>query len=389
MNPNEQEVLSRLNLKRIWDDAYYAGRRLISDATYDLNKDNIREILVSDANLKAQHWAEFTATSFSRLENSFGDIKHNFPMMSLAKSNDISLFFKEVQKWKAAGAKDFILMWKIDGSSSAYRYQDRVLSQVLTRHTGEYGKDLTVTGYQIENLPKVISVADSRFEVRGEMVIREADFNRINSEREANGLEPYQNARNAAAGVSQTKDAEKIRGLHLSMIAYDVLSQDHEFETHEQKLLWLKDQGFDVVGYSKLPIDITAERLTAYFNARAAERFMLGYEVDGIVAMVNEYNVRENLGVKSGTPEYAFAFKFPDVEIEFEIDDSEFEDGIEWCFGSTGVITPRAHFYETPRSMEILGVSIRHSTLHNIAELKRIGWKKGSRLAIVKRAGLP
>ena len=384
-------VRQKLDLKRIWDDAYYAGRRLISDATYDLLKDEIREALEADANLKAEFGAEFTATSFSRLENTFGDIKHDFPMMSLAKSNDINLFFKEVQKWKAAGAKSFIVMWKIDGSSSAYRYHDEVLAQVLTRHTGEYGKDLTVTGYQIENLPKSIACSFSkgdRFEVRGEMVIREEDFNRINQEREAKGLEPYQNARNAAAGVSQTKDAEKIRDLHLSMIAYDVLSQDVDFATHEEKLEWLKDQGFDVVGYTKLPIDTSLEQLTAYFNARDGERFQLGYEVDGLVAMVNELDVREKLGIKSNTPEYAFAFKFKDVEIEFEIDDSEYEDGIEWCFGSTGVITPRAHFKENPRSMEILGVSIRHSTLHNIAELKRIGWKKGSKLAIVKRAGL-
>lgn len=400
---NIEQVKQKMALKRIWDDAYYAGRRLISDATYDVNKSEIEaalKFLISDTSSLVgseyhdtlhEMWKEFTATSFSKLENLGGDIKHDFPMMSLAKSNDIALFFKEVQKWKAAGAKSFIVMWKIDGSSSAYRYRDEVLAQVLTRHTGEYGKDLTVTGYQIENLPKSISCSferGDRFEVRGEMVIREEDFAKINQEREAKGLEPYQNARNAAAGVSQTKDAEKIRELHLSMIAYDVLSQDVDFATHEEKLEWLKDQGFTVVGYTKLPIDTSLERLTAYFNARDGERFQLGYEVDGLVAMVNELDVREKLGIKSNTPEYAFAFKFKDVEIEFEIDDSEFEDGIEWCFGSTGVITPRAHLKENPRSMEILGVSIRHSTLHNIAEMKRVGWKKGSKLAIVKRAGL-
>ena len=388
---DKQTIRQKLDVKRIWDDAYYSGRRIISDATYDALKEEIRLALEADPMLNAEFSAEFTATSFSRLENTFGDIKHDFPMMSLAKSNDINLFFKEVQKWKAAGAKAFILMWKIDGSSSAYRYRDEVLAQVLTRHTGEYGKDLTVTGYQIENLPKSIAGSfskDDRFEVRGEMVIREEDFNRINQEREAKGLEPYQNARNAAAGVSQTKDAEKIRDLHLSMIAYDVLSQDVDFATHEEKLEWLKDQGFDTVEYSKIDIDISMEALAANFACLEKTRFDRGYEVDGLVAMVNEMDVREKLGIKSNTPEYAFAFKFKDVEIEFEIDDSEYEDGIEWCFGSTGVITPRAHFKENPRSMEILGVSIRHSTLHNIAELKRVGWKKGSKLAIVKRAGL-
>ena len=388
---DKQTIRQKLDVKRIWDDAYYGGRRIISDATYDALKEEIRLALEADPVLNAEFSAEFTATSFSRLENTFGDIKHDFPMMSLAKSNDINLFFKEVQKWKAAGAKAFILMWKIDGSSSAYRYRDEVLAQVLTRHTGEYGKDLTVTGYQIENLPKSIAGSfskDDRFEVRGEMVIREEDFNRINQEREAKGLEPYQNARNAAAGVSQTKDAEKIRDLHLSMIAYDVLSQDVDFATHEEKLEWLKDQGFDTVEYSKIDIDISMEALAANFACLEKTRFDRGYEVDGLVAMVNEMDVREKLGIKSNTPEYAFAFKFKDVEIEFEIDDSEYEDGIEWCFGSTGVITPRAHFKENPRSMEILGVSIRHSTLHNIAELKRVGWKKGSKLAIVKRAGL-
>ena len=390
-----QTIQQKLSLKRIWDDAYYAGRRLISDATYDANKDQIREALEADAELKSKFWEEFTATSFSKLENLGGDIKHDFPMMSLAKSNDINLFFKEVQKWKAAGAKQIVLMWKVDGSSSANRYRGGSLAQVLTRHTGEYGKDLTVTGYQIDNLPKEIHIDiaysrqdQPRYEVRGEMVIREEDFLKINQDREAKGLEPYQNARNAAAGVSQTKDADKIRELRLSMIAYDVLSQDVEFVSHTEKLQWLKDQGFDVVGHSVLPIDITIEHLTAYFAARERERFQLGYEVDGLVAMVDEMDVREKLGIKSNTPEYAFAFKFKDVEIEFEIDDSVYEDGVEWCFGSTGVITPRAHLKENPRSMEILGVSIRHSTLHNVAELKRVGWKKGSKLAIVKRAGL-
>ena len=403
---NIETVKQKLGLKRIWDDAYYAGRRLVSDATYDANKDELRQALEADASLKSQFWEEFTATSFSKLENLGGDIKHDFPMMSLAKSNDINLFFKEVQKWKAAGAKSFILMWKIDGSSSAYRYRDGVLSQVLTRHTGEYGKDLTVTGYQIENLPKTLihkgiralpqreaskivdDLRNNRYEVRGEMVIREEDFVKINQEREAKGLEPYQNARNAAAGVSQTKDAEKIRELHLSMIAYDVLSQDVDFASHSEKLEWLTDQGFDTVEYQRIPANVTIEQLTTVFAEHEKRRFSLGYEVDGLVAMVDEMDVREKLGIKSNTPEYAFAFKFKDVEIEFEIDDSVYEDGVEWCFGSTGVITPRAHLKENPRSMEILGVSIRHSTLHNIAELKRVGWKKGSKLAIVKRAGL-
>ena len=400
---NIEQVKQKMALKRIWDDAYYAGRRLISDATYDVNKSEIEaalKFLISDTSSLVgseyhdtlhEMWKEFTATSFSKLENLGGDIKHDFPMMSLAKSNDIDLFFKEVQKWKAAGAKSFILMWKIDGSSSAYRYRDEVLAQVLTRHTGEYGKDLTVTGYQIENLPKSISCSfehGDRFEVRGEMVIREEDFAKINQEREAKGLEPYQNARNAAAGVSQTKDAEKIRELHLSMIAYDVLSQDVDFLSHEEKLKWLKDQGFDTVEYQLIPTDWSVNMYEALFAQYELRRFTLGYEVDGLVAMVNEMDVREKLGVKSNTPEYAFAFKFKDVEIEFEIDDSEFEDGIEWCFGSTGVITPRAHLKENPRSMEILGVSIRHSTLHNVAEMKRVGWKKGSKLAILKRAGL-
>ena len=68
MNPNEQEVLNRLNLKRIWDDAYYAGRRLVTDATYDINKEEIRTLLEADTELHGKFWQEFTATSFSRLE---------------------------------------------------------------------------------------------------------------------------------------------------------------------------------------------------------------------------------------------------------------------------------------------------------------------------------
>ena len=204
MSNAEEVVLQKLTLKEIWDDAYYAGNRQISDATYDANKDSISELLLGDAELKAKYWDRFTATSYSRLENTGGDIKHDYPMMSLAKSNKLDLFFKELQKWKAAGSKQFVLMWKVDGGSSAYRYSDLVLQQVLTRHKDGFGKDLTATGYQIANLPKTLPEADGdhRYEVRGEMVIFEEDFTRLNHERELLGLDLYQNARNAAAGES-------------------------------------------------------------------------------------------------------------------------------------------------------------------------------------------
>ena len=387
MNPNEQEVLNRLNLKRIWDDAYYAGRRLVTDATYDINKEEIRKLLEADAELHGKFWQEFTAISFSRLENNFADVKHDYPMLSLDKSNKVEIFFKQLQAWKAAGSKQVVVMWKVDGGSSAYRYDDTHLKMVLTRHTGEYGKDLTVTGYQIDNLPKQIPFVN-HVEVRGEMVIFEADFEKANAERVAKGLDPYKNARNAAAGVSQTKDAEAIRGLHLSTVAYDVLSEDIDFDRHTDKLEWLKHQGFTVVPYGVMRTDLTIEEVREMLARWEAERFNVGYEVDGLVAAVDETEIREKLGISSGTPNFAYAFKFKDIEIDFEIDTSEFEHGIEWCFGTTGVITPRAHFKENPLSMEILGVSIRHSNLHNVAELKRIGWKAGVTHAIVKRAGL-
>ncbi len=388
MNTNEQEVLQRMNLKRIWDDAYYAGRRAISDATYDLNKETLRQLLESNADLKAKYWADFTATSFSRkLENSGNEIPHDFPMMSLDKSNKIDILHGKLSKWRAAGSQFAVCMWKIDGSSSGIRYDHNVLQALVTRHEDGMGKDLTATAYQIENLPKEVPCRD-KFEVRGEMVICEEDFIKANELREAKGLDPYKNARNATAGIANTKDVESVRDLNLTSIAYDVLSKELEFKSHSHKLQWLQDEGFRVVDYKLIPTDIDVASLTTVLGEWEAQRFTRGYEVDGLVLMVDELDVRDDLGIKSNVPEYAYAFKFKDIEIEFEIDDSEYEDGIEYCFGTTGVITPRAHFKENPRSMEVLGVSVRHSNLHNMAELRRIGWKKGSKLAIVKRAGM-
>jgi DNA ligase (NAD+) len=390
------EIEPKLNLKLIWDDLYYVGKPIVTDAVYDVNKENLKKLFVEldETGMMSEKakalFDKFTATSYSRLENTFGDIKHDFPMTSLAKTNDLTEFYGQLQKWKAAGARSCILMWKVDGSSSGYRYKNSVLSQVVTRHTGELGKDLTVTGYQIQNLPKKIKESDNDhdFEVRGEMVIFGKDFEEINNAREAQGLNLYQNARNAVAGVSQTKDAKKISELHLSTVAYDVLCKDHDFGSHEEKLLWLEERGFKIVNFIQVPLVVSFEDLEKLVSELEKNRFVPEYEVDGLVAMVNETKVREALGLKSNVPEYAYAFKFKDVEIEFDIDDSIYKDGIEWCFGSTGVITPRAHFKENPVSKDILGVSIRHSTLHNVAELKRIGWKVGVKKAVVKRAGL-
>ena len=181
----------------------------------------------------------------------------------------------------------------------------------------DIGKDLTFTGQQILNLPKQIN--DQRFyEVRGEMLIFADDLEEVNKLRIDRGERPYMNARNAAAGISQTKDASKVRDLRLSVIAYDVFTTEGDFESHAQKLAWLSMQGFTVPEYVIVPTQVSKESLQGILQKFENRRFSLGYDVDGMVAMVNECEVRDDLGYTSEVPDYAFAFKFKDIELSFD-----------------------------------------------------------------------
>jgi DNA ligase (NAD+) len=196
-----ETVETLMKLKMSADDGYYVGKPIMSDAEYDKLKEKIQELLKDDQNLKAKFWEEFKKPSTSRLlENSLGDIRHLFPMTSLDKSNNIDLLMKEIAKWRAHGSNSFVLMWKIDGASGGFRFEEGFLSSTLTRHERDIGKDLTFTGQQILNLPKQIN--DHRFyEVRGEMLIFADDLEEVNKLRVERGERPYMNARNAAAGI--------------------------------------------------------------------------------------------------------------------------------------------------------------------------------------------
>jgi DNA ligase (NAD+) len=276
---------------------------------------------------------------------------------------------------------------KIDGLAIELVYENGILVQGSTRGDGFIGEDVTQNLKTIEAIPlklqklQKFEIRNSKFEippklvVRGEIFITKKEFERINKIQIKKGLKPFANPRNVAAGSIRQLNPEITASRHLDSYIYDVIT-DLGQKTHEEKHQILKSLGFKTNPHNK-----SANNLKEVFEFRnywekKENRDKLPYEIDGIVVIANDNKIFEAGGVIGKTPRAAIAYKFSPKEAETIVEDIKIQ------VGRTGVLTPVAVL----RTVEVGGVTISHSTLHNFDEIERLGVKIGDTV-IVSRAG--
>lgn len=283
-------------------------------------------------------------------------VRHNVPMLSLQdvfSKEDVLLFVEEMQQ--QLDEPEFVVEYKIDGLSMSLRYANGDLQLAETRGDGiNYGEDVTENAKVIRDVKQKLKDKPEYLEIRGEVYMKNADFDAVNEKQELLGKKIFANPRNCAAGTLRQLDTAITKERNLSMFIFNIQQiKGISFETHTQGYEFLKKQGIPVIDDYK--ICKTADEVWEAIESIGENRGKLLYDIDGAVVKINRYSDREILGATSKVPRWAVAYKYPPEEKESVLKE------IELSVGRTGRITPTAIF----ETIRLCGTSVSRATLHN------------------------
>ncbi len=307
----------------------------------------------------------------------FATVEHRYPMLSLANSyskEEINEFINRIKKG-VDGEVEFVCELKFDGISISLRYEHGTLVKAVTRGDGVRGDDVTTNVKTIKSIPlKLHGDFPDIFEMRGEIVMPRSSFDRINEERSIEGLPPFANPRNAAAGTIKLQDSKEVARRQLDSYEYYMMADNIEqmFGTHYQSLVTAKKWGFNVSNF--MAICKNEEEIAEFINYWDKERYSLPFDIDGIVIKLNSFSQREALGNTAKSPRWAIAYKFKAEEVETKIESIDFQ------VGRHGTITPVANL--TP--VQIAGTTVKRATLNNEDYIRQFDIHDGDTVTVIK-----
>ncbi|WP_281744533.1 NAD-dependent DNA ligase LigA [Thermanaerovibrio acidaminovorans] len=306
----------------------------------------------------------------------FKRLPHSEPMLSLDNAvsrEEVSDFLRRLYD-VLGGSAPVVCEPKLDGLAVSLLYRGGVLVRGLTRGDGSVGEDVTSNVMTIRDLPKRIDYM-GELEVRGEVYMSRRDFAALNQRREEEGLPPFANPRNAAAGSLRQLDPRVTAQRNLSCFLYHVVNhREVGLKTQEELLLWLKGRSFPVQEDFRLCRD--PEEVLEYLDDWDRRRHSYPADTDGVVIKLDSLEGREVLGSTNRSPRWAVAFKFPPEERPTRV------LSIEVSVGRTGVVTPTAVL----EPVRLSGTEVRRASLHNFDELARKDVRVGDTVW-VRKAG--
>jgi len=359
-----KDLIERLNKYR---DAYYNDNQsLISDMEYDSLYDQLVEmenkygVIMSNSP---------TQTVGYDVVSELKKVKHNHPLLSLAKTTEITKF---VDYFRNQG--NMLLMAKLDGLTCSLYYNNGELVRAETRGNGEIGEDITHNAKMFSNIPLHIDYKDELI-VDGECIITTDEFDRIN-ERENT---QYKNPRNLVSGTVRQLDNKVVKNRNVQFLAWKLYSmgEDKKIDSHYRRLFALSNLGFDIV-----PCDYFDTKVNPINN----ESCQLGIEIikekckvlntpiDGIVGMFDSKSYGDYLGKTGHHPRHSLAYKFYQEENETTLTD------IEWSTSRTGSVNPVAIF----EPVEIDGTTVSRATLNNVSCIKELELGIGDTITVIK-----
>jgi DNA ligase (NAD+) len=358
---------------------YVLDSPVISDAQYDQLLRELQQIENEYPELKTADSP--TQRVGATPAAAFGQVRHNVPMTSIDNAFDeaeVREWDQRVRKGLQLGADvDYTAEPKFDGVSVSLRYEKGVLISGGTRGDGSTGENVTANIRTIKSIPLKLRGKNwpAILEVRGEVVLPKEDFQRLNAEQLAKGAKVFANPRNAAAGSLRQLDPRVTASRGLAFFPWGLGEASTPVgPRYSQIVERLKEWGFRITAYFAVQHGIEACR--KYYEKILAQRDQLPFEIDGVVYKVDDLTARERLGFTARAPRWALAHKLPAREETTVVMD------IIASVGRTGVITPLAEL----RPVQVGGVTVTHSTLHNQDEVERKDVRIGDTV-IVRRAG--
>ncbi|MEJ6067293.1 NAD-dependent DNA ligase LigA, partial [Psychrobacter sp. 16-Bac2893] len=313
--------------------------------------------------------------------SAFTQVTHDIPMLSLGnvfEYDDLRDFMRRVNDRLSVAQQspEYEMELKLDGLAVSLKYAYGKFVQAVTRGDGQTGEDITQNAKTIRNLPLWIPAASDieLLEVRGEVLMPKAGFERLNRLAEEKGDKTFANPRNAAAGSLRQLDPAIAASRPLAFYCYSVnQGLPEHIKTQSAALAWLKTIGFTV---SAVEVVQNPREAQAYYESVKETRGELPFEIDGMVIKVNSLALQQQLGFLSREPRWATAYKFPAETVMTRL------HAIEWQVGRTGAITPVGKL----EPVKVGGVTVSNVTLHNFGEIQRLDVRAGDMVS-VHRAG--
>jgi DNA ligase (NAD+) len=305
----------------------------------------------------------------------FEKVKHAYPMLSL--SNTYSQ--EEITEWQSRVSKllipsdepqhstshEFAMELKYDGLAISLIYEDGVLVRALTRGDGEVGEDITANAKTIRSIPlRLDGQFPRKFEIRGEVFLPLAEFNRLNKEREERGEELYANPRNTAAGTLKQQDSREVAKRGLDCFLYYVMGENLPFNNHADALAAASSWGFKTPVAFPRYFETTSsiEGIMSFIEYWNKERHALPFDIDGIVIKLNSYSDQQELGMTAKSPRWAIAYKFKSESVSTPLLE------IRYQVGRTGAITPVAYL----KPVVLAGTTVKRASVHNADQIKKL-----------------
>ncbi|MGK9128230.1 NAD-dependent DNA ligase LigA [Olivibacter sp. SA151] len=296
----------------------------------------------------------------------FKTVRHKWPMLSLSNTyseKELKDFDERIRK-VLGDDFEYVCELKFDGLSISLTYEQGVLTRGVTRGDGTQGDEVTSNIKTIKSVPNKIKSGHfpDLFEIRGEVFMHRAAFERLNKERLENDEIPYANPRNFAAGTIKLQDSSEVAKRPLDCFLYFLYmdNRDRLFKTHWESLEAVKSWGFHVSEHTKLcrTIDEVLQFISYWDDAR----HKLSYDIDGIVIKVNSYAQQHELGFTAKSPRWAIAYKYKAEEVETIL------KSVSYQVGRTGAVTPVANL----EPVQLSGTTVKRATLHNANEITRL-----------------
>jgi len=297
------------------------------------------------------------------ITKAFITVKHRWPMLSLGNTyseQDLLDFDQRIRK--AIGDNfEYVCELKFDGLSISLTYRQGQLLRAVTRGDGIQGDDVTTNVRTISTIPKKLHGGGypDDFEIRGEVFMHLKAFERLNAERIENEETPYANPRNFASGTLKMQDSSEVAKRPLDCFLYFLYTEKPLFKTHWESLQAVKEWGFQTNVHSRLCSDING--VLKFIDYWDKNRFGLGYDIDGIVIKVNNYQQQEELGFTAKSPRWAIAYKYKAAEVQTEL------LSVSYQVGRTGAVTPVANL----KPILLAGTIVKRATLHNADEIEK------------------
>lgn len=383
---NKQKATERVSkLRELINDYRYHYHVLDESIMSEAAADSLKHEL---AQLEEQYPELLTADSPTQRVagkplDKFVKVPHERPMLSLNdvfNREELEAWVKRTGKLAPGRTHEYFVDIKMDGLACALIYQDGVLTTAITRGDGRIGEDVTMNVRTIENVPINLRATkgfekfmDGRTEIRGEIVMLKKDFETLNKTRVEQGLPPFMNPRNLAAGTIRQLDPKLVAARPLNFKAYDIYREDSkEIPTHAFAYEAIRALGLSA--NKKAAVLKTVDEVMAFADEWEEKRHNLPFNTDGLVIKLNDRDLYERLGVVGKTPRAAVAYKYPAEQATTVVKD------IILSIGRTGAATPIAVF----DPVVVAGTTVQHASLHNADEIKRKDIRIGDTVIIYK-----